>query len=174
MLAFIHTVLSFCIIAVLAIAAVSDLKARIISNRLVLCLVPVALGMMALRLSAGTPVMTALVWPMITTLSVFAVGLILFARGMMGGGDVKLITTLALCLPAASVLPFLFLMAIIGGVVAMLTAIAAAFQKSWLQLAEIETGFSPACTASHTIVQVPYGVAIAAAGVAVVAMPLVA
>lgn len=174
MLALSHTALSLCIIAVLAAAAITDLKARVISNRLVFCLVPIALGMMTLRMLFGGPAMTAILWPLAAATLVFACGLLLFARGMMGGGDVKLITALALCLPVNSIMPFLVLMTLIGGLVALLTAIAAAFQKSWLQLAEIETGFSAECAATQTITQVPYGVAIAAAGIAVIATPLIA
>lgn len=101
-------------------AAFTDLKTRIISNSLnlaIACLAPVfwwANGLsiwpdMALQLALG--------------LSAFAVFAALFATGLMGGGDVKLIAALALWFPWQMLLAIIVLMAVIGGAVTIITVV---------------------------------------------------
>lgn len=53
-------------------------------------------------------------------LAVFAFGFVLFATHILGGGDVKLLTALALWTGAQASLEFLFLFAILGGVFVIL------------------------------------------------------
>ncbi|HEX8447657.1 MAG TPA: prepilin peptidase [Sphingomonas sp.] len=102
--------------ALLLTAGWTDLRSRIISNRLngtIALLAPLwwlALGYapwpdMALQLGLA--------------LALFIAFAALFALGAMGGGDVKLIAALALWLPPAAVLPMLMLMAIAGGVLTL-------------------------------------------------------
>jgi len=74
-----------------------------------------------------------------------------FARGWMGGGDVKLIAALALWLPAGVFLSMLMLMSIVGGVVTVAMMIDRRIAR--------RTG----------TLEVPYGVAIVIA--ALVALP---
>jgi prepilin peptidase CpaA len=99
-------------------AAITDLRSRIISNRLnmaVAVLAPIwwiINGLdpwpgMAIQLLAGA--------------IVFALFAGLFALGMMGGGDVKLLGALALWFPAQAMISLLVLMAILGGVVTLAT-----------------------------------------------------
>lgn len=80
----------------------------------------------------------------VTTLFFFA---ILFAIGAMGGGDVKMIAALALWLPISSLLPMLFVMALAGGALTIIMLIAHKVRKS------------------AGILEIPYGVAIAAGGI---------
>ena len=76
----------------------------------------------------------------------FALFAMLFHFGVMGGGDVKLITALSLWLPPFAFLDMLFVMSVAGGVVT-----AAMLVQRRLERREGQ-------------VEVPYGIAIAAAG----------
>ncbi|WP_380781765.1 prepilin peptidase [Sphingomonas sp. R86520] len=85
---------------------------------------------------------------------VFAVLLLVFHFGLMGGGDVKLIVALALWLPLPAFLSMLMVMSIAGGVVTLAMVIDRAIKKTRDQ------------------VEVPYGVAIAIAGLLALREPL--
>ena len=78
-----------------------------------------------------------------------------FALGQMGGGDVKLIAALALWLPLQPLLALLMVMAIAGGVVTLLIMADRRVRRS--------TG----------PVEVPYGVAIAFAGLLSLREPII-
>jgi prepilin peptidase CpaA len=110
-----------CVLGVLLImAAIMDLRARIISNRLNLA---IALLAPAWWLACGLPI-----WPgMAVQLGVGAIILtvfaLLFTMGWMGGGDVKLLGALSLWFPWQAVLSLLMLMAVLGGVVTIATVI---------------------------------------------------
>jgi prepilin peptidase CpaA len=97
-------------------AVVSDVRSMTIPNSvsiaLVLLFVPVALmsGLplrdIAVHYGAG--------------LAVFFVGAVLFATGRIGGGDVKLLGATAIWTGWSLLLPFLFIVAVFGGVLALL------------------------------------------------------
>ncbi len=87
-------------------------------------------------------------------LAVFAVFLVVFHFGMMGGGDVKLIVALALWLPFPAFLSMLMVMSIAGGVVTIVMMIESRIKKSQGQI------------------EVPYGVAIAFAALLALREPL--
>lgn len=87
-------------------------------------------------------------------LAVFAVFLVAFHSGMMGGGDVKLIVALALWLPFPAFLSMLMVMSIAGGVVTIVMMIERRIKKNPGQI------------------EVPYGVAIAFAGLLAIREPL--
>jgi len=124
--------------AALVDACVSDLREFRIRDRDTVAVV-VAFGLLAAN---GLPVQD-LAWHVAAGVAVFAAGATLFALGVWGGGDVKLCAALAL-LTGFSALPrFLFVMAVAGGVVALAV----------LALRGRSAGG-----------QVPYGLAIAAAG----------
>ncbi|WP_443027633.1 A24 family peptidase [Sphingomonas sp. RIT328] len=74
-----------------------------------------------------------------------------FARGWMGGGDVKMIGALALWLPLGGLLQMLMVMSVLGGAITIAMMIERRWQRRIGQ------------------VEVPYGVAIAAA--ALLALP---
>lgn len=126
----------------LLVAAWEDIRARTIGNGLNAAIALVApLWWWATGLA---------LWPDIAAqlgcaLAVFAVFAGMFAFGAMGGGDVKLLTVLALWFPPIPLLRLLFVMAIAGGVLTLLmVAIHAARRAAGRP-------------------EIPYGVAIAAA-----------
>jgi prepilin peptidase CpaA len=84
---------------------------------------------------------------------VFALFAGLFALGMMGGGDVKMLGALALWLPLPAVSMLIIVMALIGGVVTALTVI---HHRATRRIGRPE---------------IPYGVAIALAGLWVMGQP---
>lgn len=84
-------------------------------------------------------------------IAVFALGSVLFAMKQMGGGDVKLLTALALWMQPMILLKFIVMMALIGGVLTLVigarNVMGRRKKKPWA---------------------VPYGVAISAAGLWVI------
>ena len=100
----------------LVVAAVIDVRTFTISNRLnltVAALAPVYWLSVALAPWPGVAIQIA------AGVSVFAILAAAFYAGMMGGGDVKLAAALALWFSPASTLKFLVLMSIAGGVVTL-------------------------------------------------------
>jgi prepilin peptidase CpaA len=90
---------------------------------------------------------------------VFAVFVGAFAAGWMGGGDVKMIGALALWLPPQALLSMLTTMSVLGGgVTALMMA-----ERRWRRAGGPD---QPAA------IEVPYGVAIAAAGLLALREPL--
>ncbi|PTW46437.1 prepilin peptidase CpaA [Sphingomonas faeni] len=87
-------------------------------------------------------------------LIVFALFLLAFHFGMMGGGDVKLIVALSLWLPFPAFLSMLMVMSIVGGLVTLVMMIEHRVKKNTGQI------------------EVPYGVAIAIAGLIALREPL--
>lgn len=104
----------------LVAAAVTDLKSRIISNRLNLA---VALLAPFSWLAQGLPLWPDVAIQFALAILVFAVFTGLFALGVMGGGDVKLLAALALWLPWQPLLFLLVLMSLLGGAVTIVTII---------------------------------------------------
>lgn len=140
-------------IALLLAAALRDLRSRTIPNGLTAAL---ALGGAAVALLSGWP---AMLWTCLAATGVFAGGALLFAIGVMGGGDVKLAAALALWLPAGSVPAFLILTALAGGLVGLLMMLG----RTGAALASGQA-LRPAL-ASGLAAPAPYGVAIAAGGI---------
>jgi prepilin peptidase CpaA len=135
--------LVFCL--VLAAAAASDLATYRIPN-----ILPAALAVAGLLLAAPHG------WPGwagrgLSVGLVSAVTLLVYARGALGGGDVKLLIAAAVWMPAASLPQFLMPLALIGGLQALATL--------GLRMA------SPA-SAVAAPGRMPYGLSIALAGVA--------
>lgn len=132
------------VLAVLMIvAAISDLRSRSISNRL-------NLGMAVLAVPFW--IATGLsIWPDVpmqlgAAFAVFLVFVGLFAVGAMGGGDVKMIGAVMLWIPLPLFLPTLTVMAIAGGLLSAIMLVQSKIRPS------------------DRAIEVPYGVAIAAAG----------
>jgi prepilin peptidase CpaA len=123
--------------------AVTDLRGRIISNRLNLAialLAPLWWWASGMTLWPGVAIQLAL------ALGVFAVFAGLFAAGMMGGGDVKLLGALALWLPWPAMMTLLVVMAVAGGGITLAILVHHRMKRREGQP------------------EVPYGVAIALAG----------
>lgn len=132
------------LLAVLMIAAaVSDLRSRTISNAL-----NAAMALLAIPFwfASGLALWPDAALQFGAAFAVFLAFVGLFAIGGIGGGDVKMIGAVMLWIPLALFLPMLTAMAIGGGI---LSAIMLIHMK-------IRPSDKPA--------EVPYGVAIAAAG----------
>lgn len=86
---------------------------------------------------------------------VFAIFVGAFALGMMGGGDVKLIGALALWLPPFATVSMLIVMSLVGGALTLVLLIEARVKR---------TGRA---------IEVPYGVAIAVAGLLAIREPII-
>ena len=144
--------------AMMAFAASSDLLTLTISNRVSLILVG---GFVALALIGGVSaadVLSHLAAGCVVLVAAFS----LFARGIIGGGDAKLAAATALWLGFDHLLPYLLYASLLGGVLSV--------GLIWFRMAPL-----PDWLARHDWAQrlhgkdagVPYGIALAAAALAV-------
>ncbi len=146
--------LSLCAAVVYVIAMQQDLTRRKIPNALPLAIIVIA----ALKWIGVGQVSTAL-WALLAAVVVFVVTLLVFWRGWMGGGDVKLLTATSLLMGADDTYPFLLYTALMGGVVAVVIFIRTRLARR----AVVETASVPpdSPASAATMAGVPYGVAIA-------------
>jgi prepilin peptidase CpaA len=93
--------------------ATIDVATRLISNQI--CLALAFLGI-ASQLANPMQVTQALIAAAILFLPLF----VIFTRGWMGGGDVKLLVALAIGLPVAGVIQLLTVTALAGGILALM------------------------------------------------------
>lgn len=136
-------ILAAALAAMMVAAAISDLRTRTISNEL-----NGAMALLAIPFWFASGLSP---WPDMAiqfgvAFIVFAVFVGLFMIGGMGGGDVKMIGALALWVPPSLMLPMLTAMAIGGGLLSAVMLIDKLRRKA------------------SEPPEVPYGVAIAAAG----------
>jgi prepilin peptidase CpaA len=134
--------------AILVVAAVVDVRTFTISNRLnltVALLAPAYWASIALAPWPGVAIQLA------AGAAVFTLLAGAFYAGMMGGGDVKLAAALALWFSPAGTVRFLVLMSLAGGVLTLVLVV-------WHRARKREG--RP---------QIPYGVAIAFGGLAILA-----
>jgi len=144
----VYVILMLALLAtLLGVAAATDIRSRIISNRLnaVIALLAVP-WWFALGLS-GYDILFQIGLACVV-LVLFA---ICFALGMMGGGDVKLLAALGLWLPLTKLLMMLEIMALGGGLLTIGMVVAHKLRKA------------PGKP------EIPYGVAIAGAALLIVA-----
>jgi prepilin peptidase CpaA len=127
----------------LLVAAFTDIRRRQIDNWLNAA---IALGAPLFWWATGLSLWPGMVMQVGLALATFMVLAGLFAIRAMGGGDVKLLTALALWLPAVLFLRLLLVMAIAGGV---LTVVLGMWHVTRRQTGRLK---------------IPYGVAIALAG----------
>lgn len=158
----------------LVIAAVSDITRYRIPNAIVYAIVAAfAVGAI---FNFAWP---AIVWPVLAGVAMFLLGALLFAFGLYGGGDVKLIAAMALWTGFADLARFLLIMAAAGGLIGLVLLIKRKRQQPAMAspapaatesaLAAAPAGETPASEApeaprptrkSH----IPYGVGIAIGG----------
>ena len=127
----------------LLVAAFTDIRRRQIDNWLtgaIAITAPVFWWASGLALWPGVALQLGV------AVAAFAVLCILFATRMMGGGDVKLLTALALWIQPAWFLKLIIVMALVGGVLTIVMGVWHIMRRQRDRLA------------------VPYGVAISAAG----------
>ncbi|MGI3212466.1 A24 family peptidase [Roseovarius tibetensis] len=139
------------------VAAASDAVWMRIPNALTLYLLA---GAALCAVQAG-PVWLDLAARMAVGLSVLAGGFVLFAKGWMGGGDVKLLAVTALWLGPAATPGLLILTALGGGILTLALIAARALGAGHLAGHRIAALREP-------MDRVPYGIAIAAAAIATV------
>ena len=106
--------------ALLIAAAITDLRARIISNRLNIAIAALA---PLWWIACGLDLWPGVAVQLLVCGMVFLLFAALFSMGMMGGGDVKLLAALALWFPWQAVISLLVLMALLGGLVTLVTVI---------------------------------------------------
>ena len=131
----------------LLLIAYSDLKTRKIPNTLPLALTGLYGLYASLSYISGQMTITDIGWSIGCAVIIFFVTALMFAYNVMGGGDVKALSALALWAGKSYILPLLFNVAIIGGVVALGLILSRRFMSN-----------------SELMNKVPYGVAIAVAG----------
>jgi len=139
--------IKYALLAALAIALVTaaftDLKSRRIANWLN---ATIALGAPLFWLASGMALWPDIAMQIGLAVATFAVLSILFALRAMGGGDVKLLTALALWIQPLIFVKLLIMMALLGGVLT------------------IGFGMWHVARRQKDKLAIPYGVAIAAAG----------
>lgn len=139
--------------ALLLSAGFQDIRTREISNRK-----NAAIALLAPLwwVAIGLPIWPGMAVQVAIAAIVFALFVGAFALGQMGGGDVKLIGAVALWLPPSRLLDMLLVMSVLGGAITL------------AMLAERRVRRADDSTA----IEVPYGVAIALAGLVVLREPL--
>lgn len=140
---YLHYGLLIALAIALLFAAFTDIRSRTISNKLTY-----AIGLAAPLFwwSSGLALWPDVAMQLGVALAVFAVVCGLFAIGLMGGGDVKLLTALALWIAPTPFMQLLIIMAIAGGVLTIVMGAWHFLQNQKDRLA------------------IPYGVAIAFGG----------
>jgi prepilin peptidase CpaA len=151
----VHSLVTALFFGLLTVAMLTDLEALRIPNRLCLALVAIYPAHLL-----ASPV--AVDWPgaLMLATAVFVVGLVPFAAGWIGGGDVKLTAATTLWVGPASFSLFVLATTIVGGVIALLML--SKFRFVLAQIADV-AGFSEI----RDIVlgrSIPYGVAMAVGG----------
>jgi prepilin peptidase CpaA len=149
---------------VLAVIAYGDMRTRRIPN--VLSLSIAILGLLRIILVYDS---VAAGHTLAAGTAIFAASFLLFWYGAIGGGDAKLVAATGLLVGYDDVFGFLLLMSVCGGVIALAMLARERLRlcrwlpSRWARMSSaMETG---GCIAAPARPTVPYGVAIAAAGV---------
>lgn len=150
--------------ALMLLAAIEDLRRLVIPNALTLSLCVLwPLYIMA------TPTLIATLGSLACAVAVFLAGALLFSRGYMGGGDVKLLAVAVLWAGPARVVPLLLLTGVLGGMLALFLLIPPGAHLASLTRAKLGPG--DASLKDGLVTPVPYGIAIAAAAMIVIFVP---
>ena len=145
---YVHYGLLIALAIALVFAAFTDIRSRQISNKLNLA---IAIGAPLFWWSSGLSLWPDVAIQLGVAFAAFAVLAGLFALGMMGGGDVKLLTALARWIAPTPFLQLLIIMALAGGVLTIVMG-------AWHFLRQQKERLA-----------IPYGVAIAFGGLWVLA-----
>jgi Flp pilus assembly protein protease CpaA len=156
----VQTIVVAVAIGLLITIAYSDVRTRRIPNALAAAIAILGLSRMIL---ADDPVAAG--HTVVASAAVFAVTFLLFWRGVFGGGDAKLISTTVMLVGFRDVFDFFFLMSLCGGTLALaiLTCDRFRLHRRHIYQGTTEAGSS----GPPTPPTVPYGVAIAGAGVVI-------
>jgi prepilin peptidase CpaA len=143
-------------IGIFAVVAYGDIRTRRIPNEMIVAILALAAFRIAIDGDARAGLFT-----LAAAAALFVATFLLFWRGLLGGGDVKLIGATALLIGYHNFFEFLFVMSVSGALVAVAV------------LARDRLGPRRATTPpleeqeAKARLTVPYGVAIAAAGIVV-------
>jgi prepilin peptidase CpaA len=138
-----------------------DLTRRTIPNRISLILV--LLGFLRWGFAVD---LDSVLWSLIASLMALAIGMVLFIRGWVGGGDVKLVSATIFVVGYRDSAAFLFWTAILGGVVSLLVVLWMGFRRLRFGR-QIRAGVGGESISGLAPATVPYGVAIAGAAMCV-------
>ena len=146
-------------IGIFAFVAYGDIRTRRIPNEFIVGLLALAAFRMAL---IGNP--SSALYTLVASAALFVGTFLLFWRGLLGGGDVKLIGATALLVGYHELFEFLVVMSVSGALIAL-----AIVARDRLGLRRVATtpaseGAGPEDQETPARLTVPYGVAIAAAG----------
>jgi prepilin peptidase CpaA len=145
---------AFLLLALLACglvaAAAMDWRSRIIPNWLNAA---IALGAIPFWIATRTPLWPDAAIHLAVAASLFALFALAFHLGMMGGGDVKMLAALALWLPPLAVVQLLLIMSLAGGALTLAMVVRHRLSKA------------------EGALEIPYGIAIAFAGLWLVGEP---
>lgn len=159
-----HLAALFGFAALMIAMAIEDGRRLIIPNRIVLALAVLWPLYFATGGEAGSAGLTAVAG----AAAIFVVGALIFARGLIGGGDVKLLSVAALWAGADRLPLLLALTGLIGGALAI-----ACLTPLGLRVAAARRAApgSAAAVAGGGGIPVPYGMAIAVAALIVTIAP---
>ncbi|HEV2097321.1 MAG TPA: prepilin peptidase [Stellaceae bacterium] len=160
-----QTVIMVLGIGVFAAIAYGDVRSRRIANELSIAIAGLGLARIAL---AGE--WSAAAHTLAAAAVVFAVALAMFWRGWLGGGDAKLLPAAALLVGYHDLLGFLVVMSLCCGVIALavLTASKLGGPRRHLSPSAVTAAAAPPAPPARP--SVPYGVAIALAGVLILVL----
>lgn len=150
--------------ALMLLAAIEDLRRLVIPNALTLslCILWPLYALTAWTLWGAAGALGCAV-------AVFLVGALLFSRGYIGGGDVKLLAAAVLWAGPGRTAPVLLLTGALGGMLALFLLVPPAAHLATLARAKFGPG--EATVKSGMATPVPYGIAIAAAALLVIFLP---
>ena len=140
-------------IVLFVVAAYDDIKTLRIPNALVIAVA--ILGVLRLIVIGD---LSVALYTMGASVILFIATFLLFWRGLVGGGDAKMITAAALLVGYHDLFPFLVLMSICGALVSLAVLVIHKYLPLWL-------GPRLAMLVPTARLAVPYGVAIAVGGI---------
>jgi prepilin peptidase CpaA len=147
-------------IGVFAVIAYDDVRSRRIPNALSLAIAILGLTKIVLGCNAVAAAQT-----LAAASIVLSAMFLLFWRGLIGGGDAKLIAATALLVGWHELFRFLFLMSVCGGALALITLVHHQFRRCCRSHQSRQASGGGAAGRLAEPLSVPYGVAVAAAGI---------
>ncbi|MBB4287090.1 A24 family peptidase [Roseospira goensis] len=147
------------VVLLTAAAALQDVASRHIANGFSVAVAALFVPVAALAVGLGAASLADVGWMAAGALAVFVAGTVLFAVGMLGGGDVKLLTAVGLWIRPGALPEILVIIVVAGG---LLSLALLALRITPVKIFEKQT-FVAACFTNdqeswHTV---PYGLAIA-------------
>jgi prepilin peptidase CpaA len=148
-------------VGILSIIAYGDIRTRRISNVLTGTLTILSLIRIILLHDPA-----AASYTLGAGVAMFAGGFLLFSCGVLGGGDAKLLAVMTLLIGHHDLFGFLFLMSLCGGALGLIILAGDKLRPLlWRAWYSATMPLSTEITAELARTTVPYGVAIAAAGI---------